>query len=209
MRKQLAVITGTFNPVTKAHIAMGKMAKDYLGTDTIVVFVPAPSNFLKTWKKMKNTEIIPDDLRYAILKSVCESQNFVCDSCELDGIVSGKTYDTLTYLQEKYSADRVYYVCGSDKLPELVKWYQAEKLVQKYSFLIIPRNFNDVEEMIQSDDFLLQHRKSFLILSADDLFQKYSASKVREALQSGDTDTVKEMMPKQAYDLLERTIYEC
>ena len=39
--EQLAVITGTFNPLTKAHISMGLLAEKKLGGDSRIVYVPS------------------------------------------------------------------------------------------------------------------------------------------------------------------------
>lgn len=205
MVKRMAVITGTFNPVTKAHLEMGKIAQNILGNDTIVIYVPAPSSFLQSWKQMETTEILSDSFRIALLKCVVKEHNFLCDTCETDKIVNGKTYYTLGYLTDKYhiKKENVYLVCGSDKVKELYLWHRAKALLSEYRFLIIRRKFDNVGALICEDRFLTPYQNRFIVIPGTAELQTCNATKIRKAIQAGDTATVQNLMPESAYRLLE------
>lgn len=209
MTKALVIITGTFNPITKAHLEMGHIARSVLGDDTQVIYVPAPAAFLQSWKQMKDTEIIQSSLRVKMIESAVTSCGFLCDTCEIDGAVSGKTYDTLTYLANKYQVPKesTYLVCGSDKLSELHTWYRAGDLLTDYHILVIQREFDHVSSLITKDSFLKQYQDRFTITSGNERLQTCSATKVREAIKVKDRKTITALMPEQAFCLLEGRIY--
>ncbi len=206
MKRKLAVITGTFNPVTNAHMELGKFAKEKLGDSCQVVYVPAKASFLRTWKHMESKDIIPDADRYQMLMQAASKNGFLCDSCEIYDTVPGNTYLTLEYLADKYKMRKqdVYYVCGSDKLSELNRWSYAEKLVNEYQFLIVRRNFDDVEEIIQKNSFLEKRREHFIIMDSSPENQSISSTMVRDAIKERKLEDVKEIIPDIVYQELER-----
>lgn len=207
MNDKLAVITGTFNPTTNAHLALGEIARNSLGDECIVVFVPARHSFLASWKHMDNAEIIPDEKRFSMLSTAAMSRGYDTSDCEIHGIVSGKTIDTLQYLSSIYGIrkERTYYVCGSDKLPELEIWHRADELLSDYQFLVIQRNHDDIPAIIQSSDFLRRHQGSLHFVTGDEENQEISASVVRKALQSGEAPyAIKNLVPENVFAELER-----
>lgn len=66
--EQLAVITGTFNPLTKAHISMGLLAQKKLGEDSCIVYVPSRHDFLTGWKEMPDKDILSDKPEFPFWK---------------------------------------------------------------------------------------------------------------------------------------------
>lgn len=208
MKRTLAVIAGTFNPLTNAHLALGRAARKKLGAECLVLFIPTRTGFMKTWKHMTDEDIMPDDVRCRMLNETLVNEGFLYDRCEVEVVVSGKTYDTLRYLAEKYQAEYsdVYFVCGSDKLPELNLWYCSDELLTVFRFLVVQRNYDNVETLISDNPFLKQYRASFTLLEGEDKFQDISATEVRKALRSGNIDTIKSFVPDMVYRNLERMV---
>ena len=208
MKRKLAVIAGTFNPLTNAHLALGKTAKEQLGEECQVLYIPAKSGFLKSWKHMADDEIIADEIRCRMLEETVSDEGFLCDRCEVEGIVSGKTYDTLRYLSGKHGVEAkdVYFVCGTDKLPELSQWYCSEAMLYEFRFLIVQRNHDNGDQMIEDDLFLRQYRESFVLISGEDEFQDISATEVRRAMQAGRLDRIRGHVPPNIYRTLERMV---
>lgn len=182
--RYMAVITGTFNPVTKAHIAMGKLAKEKLGNDTLVVYVPSRGDFLSGWKGMEQTQILSEDRRLSLLRTVLPHYGFTCDACEIHGEVSGFTFDTMTYLSDKHGIpkDKCYYVCGSDKLPELYSWQHAIAFISTCRFLVFSRNHENVEKVIASSPVVSSYPDHFIPLPGIPQMETLSASQIRESV---------------------------
>lgn len=120
---KIVIIGGTFNPPTLAQIALAKQAKKSVSAN-LIIFVPTKSAYMKTWKKYQNSDIYPDEVRIKAIKS-CETDLLKVDTCEIDGIVSGKSYDTVQYVKTKYGTNDVYFAIGSDKLNEITRWSQS------------------------------------------------------------------------------------
>ncbi|HIG0358563.1 TPA: nicotinate-nicotinamide nucleotide adenylyltransferase [Clostridium sporogenes] len=204
MSKKLVIITGTFNPVTKAHIKLALLAAKVMHYAT-VIYVPAKNTFLKSWKHMEGSDILSENERIDMLSMAIKPYGFFYDTCEIKGIVPGDTYNTLHYLAKKYDTniDKVYYVFGSDKLTELKKWYKSELLLREFKFLVVRRNHNEVENIINKDKFLNNSKEHFKILHGEDFFQDISATKVRQAIKESKFNEIRELVPKEVYYYLE------
>ena len=204
MARKLAIITGTFNPVTKAHIKLAMLAVKEI-QDAMVIYVPAKNQFLKEWKHLDDSDIMSESERVDILSQAIKTYGFVCDTCEITGEVPGDTYNTLHYLAKKYGAsiDETYYICGSDKLSEIKKWYNSDLLLREFKFLVVRRTNDKVERLINQDKFLSENKERFRILPGDEFFQDVSATKVRQAINTGSLTEVREFLPEEAYYYLE------
>lgn len=196
---RIAIIGGTFNPVTKAHIAIAKNAKEFVKAD-LVIFVPTKIDYIKKWKKYQNSDIYTDDLRLNMLRA-CENEWMKIDTCEMEGIVSGRTYDTVQYIKEKYHTKDVYFIIGSDKLKELPRWYKCEKFLKEEKFIVIPRDQDHVEDLIGNNHKLSQYKNAFIIAEADAEYKNYSSTKVRKYIRDGYYEKAKEMIPEYAWSV--------
>lgn len=202
---KLIVIAGAFNPVTTAHIRLGYLAQKQF-VKSHIVFVPVADSFLTSWKQFNGEDTIPASERIKMLTLGLEGTDFFISTCEIDGKVSGKTYDTLIYLSAEYGIDRkdVFFMCGSDKLKELEQWYQAERLLKQFRLLVVRRDYENIEEMLHENSFLHPYQSHIIIVENDGQYQEISSTKIREALHTGKLETVCQMIPKAVYEYLVR-----
>lgn len=197
--ERVAVIGGSFNPVTRAHVELGRIVKTQLGEGCRVLYIPAPDGFLASWKEMRTADILSGEQRLRLLQTAVEPEGFACDDCELTGKTSGRTYDTFCYLRKRYGeAVQLYYVCGSDKLPELPIWYQAGRLLETVRILVVPRDDDDPEQMIRECPFLREHADCFTVSHTVRQYPDFSSTQVRESLKEG-TDDWKDMVPEAVW----------
>lgn len=202
--KRIAMIGGTFNPVTRAHVELGEIAKKELGADCQVLYVPAADRFLSSWKGMERGEILSAEQRQRLLRLAVEPEGHLCVDCELTGVVSGRTVDTFLYLKQCYGSDcQLYYVCGSDKLPELHRWYQAERLLELAQMLVIPRDGDDPAAMIAENPFLCARSHRIQVSKTRRKYPEFSATQVRQSLKDG-TEDWKDMVPEEIQGELQR-----
>lgn len=200
---KLVVIAGAFNPVTVAHIHLGQLAKKRL-PKARVVFVPAADSFLTSWKKLNDEDMFSAAERVKMLILGLEETDFYVNTCEVDGKVSGKTYDTLMYLVSKHGINKkdVYFMCGSDKLGELEQWYQIEQLLKQFRLLVVGRAYENTKETVCENSFLHPYQTHIIILENDEQFQEISSTKVRQSLRIGDFEKVRQMIPETVYEYL-------
>ena len=194
--KKFAIIGGSFNPVTKAHVEIGQIAAREL-PGWQILYIPAPDRFLTSWKAMKKNDILSGEQRLNLLRKAVEPHGFLCEDCEVHLKTSAKTYDTMQYLRTQYGQDtQLVYVCGTDKLSELSIWYKAEGIFELSRFLVIPRDGDEPEKMIKEIPFLKERRDRILISHEPRIYPDFSATKVRESIKAGDGKW-KKMVPKE------------
>lgn len=188
MQKRFAVICGAFNPVTKAHLNMAKLVLKEKIADS-VIFVPSKDNYIKNIQLKdlhdKNTNLFTNNgstrvlwLRKAIKSNEHLKNNTHVDCFELNKEEQPKTYETLSHIKEKYNNTCVYLCIGSDKLTELFEWYRIEDLLQSFKIIVIERNNDRAEEIIDNDTLLKTYKERFIILK-NDKYENVSSSDIR------------------------------
>lgn len=205
MERTIIIIGGSFNPPTNAHMMLAQITKQQANAD-FVLFVPAKISYMMEWKKYQNSDILSDDIRMQALESL-ENEWLKIERCELDGNVSGTSYDTLNYIKNKYQTQRVYFAIGSDKLDEIPRWYNSEELLKENKFIVIQRNNDDIQQIIKESAFLKSHNESFIICDeSDDSTQQISSTKAREAMEKRDYDEIRKIVPDSVYQIITNNI---
>lgn len=203
---RIVIAGGAFNPPTLAHIVLAEEAKRKVNAD-LVIFVPSKASYMKTWKEYQNSDIYSDETRRLTLLA-CECEWLKVDTCEMDGIVSGKTYDTIWYIKEKYHTKEVYFAIGSDKLTELPRWAMADELISSEKFIVMQRNGDDVNSIIMADNNLAKHASSFFICNSKDEYQFFSSTMARKYLASKDPierEKARTILSGPVWDILTNT----
>lgn len=201
--KKFAIIGGSFNPVTKAHVEIGQIAsKELPGWQ--ILYIPAPDRFLTSWKSMEKKEILSGKKRLLLLEKAVKPHGFLCEDCEVFGKTSARTYDTMQYLRDRYGQEtELVYVCGTDKLSELSTWYNSEGIFTLSKILVIPRDGDEPEKMIEEIPFLSERRDRILVSHEPRVYPDFSATKVRDSLKSGDGKW-REFVPDEIVSDLEK-----
>jgi nicotinate (nicotinamide) nucleotide adenylyltransferase len=187
------LIFGSFNPITKAHIDIGLQAqKQFPHSD--IIYIPAKDTFLKNWKHLDSENTLDTSTRLSLIIQSVQPYNFKVSTIELEGLVDGRTYNTVEYFKQTYA--NVIICMGADKLCELDKWYNNEKLVSENKFMITTRN-NTKGTLPNS---LIKYSDNFTY--KEGLFQDVSSTYVREQYTLGKANTLKDMLPLPVYEYL-------
>ena len=104
---------------------------------------------------------------------------------EIDSPGISYTYDTLCRLRKIYGEDsEIFFITGTDELLGLQSWYQAEKLLSQFGFLVGVRPGYEMDRLQERVDALRKEfgaRIQILFPSAPDI----SASQVRSCFEAG------------------------
>lgn len=194
--KKAILIFGTFNPITNAHLYLGIRTKELIN-DADVIYIPAKDDFLKGWKGMGDESIISN--RLSLLKEVTGEYGFLVSSIEVDGVVDGKSINTINYFKNEEGYEEVFFVMGTDKVPELQRWYKSEELVSANRFLVFSRG-EKLEDVMT--DFTRKYADHFQSVEADPGYADISATRVREALSNGHLEDIEKLVPAKVYEYL-------
>ena len=152
---------------------------------------------------MEKREILSGEKRLLLLEKAVKPHGFLCEDCEVFGKTSARTYDTMQYLRDRYGQETgLVYVCGTDKLSELSTWYKPEGIFTFSKILVIPRDGDEPEKMIDEIPFLKERRDRILISHEPRIYPDFSATKVRDSLKSGDGKW-REFVPEEIVPELE------
>lgn len=197
-KKDTAVlIMGTFNPITKAHVALGIGAKEKF-PEADVIYVPSNLSFMKGWKKVDDDFISDDERIELIRESISDYADFSVTDIEITGVSDGRTYNTVQFIKKSY--ENVVMVMGIDKLNELDRWYNAEQLFSEIQVLVFGRNGENLESMMT--DFIRKHRDNFRDASMPERYEYISSTAVRDAVGADKLKEIENDVPEKVYSFL-------
>ena len=136
---RIAVFGGSFNPLHNGHAMLADTIIKELHYDR-VLFVPT---FIPPHKIVN--ESISAEHRLGMIKAFCHSvpdNVFVAEDCEIRRGGVSYTFDTLTFLAEKYKNlldGKLSFVMGDEVAAEFHKWKNPEGIAQIADFIITHR----------------------------------------------------------------------
>lgn len=197
--KTLVIVGGSFNPITKAHLSIGQYAKQIL-PNADIVYVPSNMDYIKHWKNTNYGVEFSPKKREELLKIALLSEGFLLDMREANGELSGKTYDlVMDYKSKGY--DKIYFCIGGDKINELPKWYKSEELLKESQVILFSRGSTFID---LSNPFYDGKVDKLIKGYIPEEFKDISSSKVREAFKNNKLEDVKDMLPLEVYNVLQR-----
>jgi nicotinate-nucleotide adenylyltransferase len=131
---RIGVFGGTFDPVHFGHLVLAEQCREQARLD-LVVFVPAARHALKT-----DHAITPFERRVEMLQlAVAGHEQFRIDELEKDRAGPSYTADTLDELQSQHPGAELFFLLGSDSLPDLPRWYAPQRIVERASLVVMER----------------------------------------------------------------------
>ena len=123
---KIAVLFGSFNPMTNAHMTAMKKAVEYLNADR-GLFVATNGDYLKRKTvKINDPFYLTEDERREIIEKVCEGEDKLSFGMFELGGINPSRFKTLCKLQKQYPDAEIYEIQGADKEHTLYKSSCAE-----------------------------------------------------------------------------------
>jgi nicotinate-nucleotide adenylyltransferase len=133
-RRRIGIFGGTFNPVHTGHLILAQDAMEALRLDE-VRFIPCA-----TPPHKPAPDLAPARDRLAMLRlALRDHTGFVLDDLEIHRGAPSYSVDTLAALRCRQPNARYYFIIGADSLPDLPRWYQADRLRKLATFAVVPR----------------------------------------------------------------------
>ncbi len=198
---KIAVLFGSFNPMTNAHLAAMNTAVEALQADK-GLFVATNGKYLRR-KTVKTGDpfYLTEEERREIIENTCAGEEKLSFwGFEMGGINPAR-YKTLCKIQKQYPDAQLYEIQGADKVRSTPKFGDAEEYVSHIHFAVFDRDGIDLEELIAGDPLLSSHRDSFTLLPA--LAEaEISSTVVRKRFYAG--EDCSDLIPNAAVDVLKR-----
>ena len=176
----IAVYSGSFNPLHIGHLAIMKHMTEDAGFDYVYLIV-SPKNPLKD-----GISSATGQERYeAAVKAVCRHPELKVwvDDIELQMPEPHYTIRTLDALKEREPENSFTLVIGADNLADIRRWKDYRRILKEYGVAVFPRSGYALEtikaELILEDT---EYRISLLNAEMVDI----SSTIIREAIASGE-----------------------
>jgi nicotinate-nucleotide adenylyltransferase len=128
---KIAILGGRFDPPHIGHFLVARQVLDFRKDIDKVLLVPA---FKHQWKPIIAS---PKD-RIAMLKFFVEPRIEISD-VEIKRKGISYSVDTIKAIKKQTGA-QVFWIVGSDILPEFKRWKHADELLKLATFLVVPRD---------------------------------------------------------------------
>ena len=179
---KIAVLFGSFNPLTNAHVAMLKAAVKAIGADK-GLFVPTNGKYLKRKTvKIDDPFYLDEDERKAIIEKVCEHEPNLEFCCFEMGGINPSRFKTLCKIQKLYPDAEIYEIQGADKIHTLSKTADSENYLSNFRFIIFERYGIDPDALFRKDPLLEQCKSNFTFLPP---LEAISSTEVRRKFYEG------------------------
>lgn len=171
---KILLFGGSFDPIHIGHIEAAKKAIEKLNIDK-VIFIPTNQTPLKS-----NNLVASNKDRYnMILRSIKDNKKLDVSDYEIKKQDVSYTYNTVKHFKQIYKEDELYFLIGTDRVKDLEKWYNIDKLKNLITFIFVPRNNENLKEIIAKNDFL--KKINYVILELPII--EISSSHIREKLK--------------------------
>ena len=198
-----ALIFGTFNPVTNAHVNMGIVANNTLKPECNVIYIPTNDAYIRNWKGYKDGNVLSGTQRVTLLSDAVSKYGFTVSEVEILGLTDGKTYNTISY----FSFDDAVLCLGIDNIPQMKKWYRWQELLHKVKLLIFYRKgYDKTDEFMDEIMDILSYSSGYEWANLEQ--NNISSTEVRKLYKERNIDRrsmdrLKEIVPDNVFKYLE------
>jgi nicotinate-nucleotide adenylyltransferase len=132
--QRIGLFGGSFDPVHLGHLLVAQAAREELGLDRLF-FIPASQSPFKPDRQPTAARYRLQLMRLALAgRAWCE-----IDDQEIARGGVSFTIDTLRQYRTRFPGVELFYLIGSDHVPQLPKWRDAADLAASARFVVIPR----------------------------------------------------------------------
>ncbi len=199
---KIAVLFGSFNPMTNAHISLMKASVARLNADW-GLFVATNGQYLRRKTvKINDPFYLTEEERKLIIEKTCQDEEQLAFwGYELGGINPSR-YKTLRKIQKQYPNAELYEIQGADKVHTITKSGCAEDHLSQFRFAVFQRGDIDLQQMIDDDPLLTKYRDSFIMLPALEESAQISSTEVRKRFYAG--EDYADLVPSATVEVLGR-----
>jgi nicotinate-nucleotide adenylyltransferase len=134
---RLCLFGGTFDPVHKAHVLMGRVARDRFHLDRVLL-TPAGQPPHKP-----AAQVTPYEHRFRMVELACFGEPGLEASRLEDRPGRSFTVDTLKRCHCEMRPRELYFLMGSDAFDEIETWHRWQDILSLTEFLVVTRPGHD------------------------------------------------------------------
>lgn len=175
---RLGIVGGSFDPIHIGHLIIGEFALDRKELDK-VIYIPTGTAPHKVYELSGSERLKMVEL------AIEGNDSFEVSNIEVMTENVSYTIDTLKYIKNKYEAEDLYFIIGTDNLWDLEKWYKIEEFYKYAKILLTNRktgykSSTDIQEKIDE----LYKKYNLTIEAIESPFIGISSTMIREFIKT-------------------------
>ncbi len=186
---------GTFNPPHMGHINAAKSAREKLCLSELILI---PAGLPPHKEVAKNSATKKERLE---MTRLC-AKELSARVSDIEILREGKSYtaDTLAFLRKIYPEDELWLIMGTDMFLSLESWHTPEKIFELSRIAVVPRNSQDVPELLKQREMLFEKYGAVSEIIETDAVT-ISSSELRN---EEERDNVLKFLPDSVRDYIEK-----
>ena len=194
--QNIAVYSGSFNPLHIGHLAIIRHMIEVVGFDMVYLIV-SPKNPLKdgissdSGRERYKAAVEAVERRFLRSGQSASCRNdskavearVKVDDIELNMPEPHYTIRTLDALKEREPDNRFTLVMGADNLADIRRWRDYTRILKEFGVAVFPREGHDLKEIKQD---LLKEDPAYMIQILDAEMVDISSTQIREAIARGE-----------------------
>lgn len=186
----IAVYSGSFNPLHIGHLAIIRHMIEEAGFDMVYLIV-SPKNPLKngisasTGLDRYNAAVEAVNRHFAFGASASETRaigKVMVDDIELNMPAPHYTVRTLNALKEREPQNTFTFVMGADNLADIRRWREYQTILKDFGVAVFPRIGHDLTQIKQD---LLNEDPAYKIQILEAELVNISSTQIRESIANG------------------------
>lgn len=208
MQKVLAFF-GAFNPPTKAHVDLAKLAMDQAHASA-VIFIPSKASYITD--AQQKSFAFSDAQRLDMLYSVYENNRdwMLFTDHEIKSNTQPRTYDTLCWLRDRNGFSPILLV-GSDQLFAMQSgWKHVPEIAKEFGIICLSRYESQMSELLDSNAFYRAIAPYVQVVEAPEAYHWMSSTEARSEMRDIQRKlrVLQRILPDEIYDHLKEYMHE-
>ena len=193
--KTIGILGGTFNPIHNGHLYIASEAMEELSLSE-VLFIPAGNPPHKSDSAILEASIRGDMTKAAIK----DYHGFTYCDYEINKKSYSYTYETLQYLNSKYTNTKFHFIVGADSLLNLHKWKNVPEILRLAQLVVFMRPGSSREELEKVKNNT-EEKYGAEIIFLELLQMDISSSDIRKRIQ--EKRNYKFLVPEEVFNYIE------
>ena len=191
----IVIFGGSFNPPLNSHFSIAQQVLNQFEEVEKVIFVPIN-------KISKKKGLLENEHRYNMLKFVIDkNEKFEISDIDFKDEKSSFTIESLEEIQKQFLDKQIWYIVGTDNLKKLYTWKRAEDLVSKYKILVMERENDSMQEIVEENPLYVQYKQNFIAIDQG-IRSNYNSTYVRDQIKKG--KSVRYLLPNEVLEYIEK-----
>ena len=191
----IVVFSGSFNPPLNSHFSIAQQVINQFEEVEKVIFVPIN-------KECNKKGLLDNRHRYNMIKLVADkNEKFEVSDMDFKNEKSSFTIESLEEIQKQFPDKQIWYIVGTDNLKKLYTWKRAEDLVSKYKILVMERENDSMQEVVEENPLYAKHKQNFIAIDQE-IRSNYNSTYVRNQIKN--RKSVRYLLPDEVLEYIEK-----